>query len=156
MFKVALAVLVCFTCALFALPYDGASPFPNPQDNAGGFSSPNVSQANAQAIYWINLIDQHQYWASWLAAGGLLQDVVTQKQWNAAMSTLRTPLGPVTSRKLVYSQATRELRHGTLGNFMVLQFNTNYVRMTNAVETVVLTTEGPLALWRVISYNIAK
>ncbi len=128
---------------------------PNPFD-AEGKTSPAFSQANAQAIYWINLIDQQQFGASWLEAGSLVKDVTTQKQWAAAMAETRSSLGPVTSRKVATHRIIDVLPGGTLGNFMIITYETNYSRQPNMVETVTLMSEGRLGQWKVISYNISR
>ncbi len=129
---------------------------PNPFDNQGGKTSPAFSAANAQAIYWINLIDQHQYGASWGEASGLVKDVTTREQWAAGMKAIRTGLGVVTSRKVTAHQAVTGLEYGTKGNFMIIKYATNYQRKQNMTETIVLMTEGKLGLWKVVSYKISS
>jgi len=152
--KSLLLLFLCFLPPLLADTHAGYPP--NPQETEGGKRAPTFSDANAQAIYWINLIDQQQYSSSWLAAGGLLRDVITQDQWAAAMQAVRRPLGTVSSRKVSSHQTAKNLPYGTKGNFMIIKYETNYSRKPNSIETITLMTEGRLGQWKVISYQIGK
>lgn len=127
---------------------------PNPLDTAGGKRAPAFSDANQQAIYWINLSDAAAYGATWLGAGSLLKDTVSQEQWTAAMVKTRTALGPAHSRKVESHNFAQTLPYGTRGNFVIINYDTSFERMPGAVETIILMTEGQLAEWKVISYRI--
>lgn len=149
----------------------------------------SYTAANAQAIYWLNLVDQAQYGASWLEAGSLLKDLVTQEQWAGAMgatrgddgvtcqgqentiqgtvirgngnrngraNATRNSWGYVTSRKASSHQLIQRLPNGSRGNFMVIKYKTNFSEKYGAVETVILASEGPLKLWKVISYKVGR
>jgi len=129
---------------------------PNPYETKGGRRAPAFSKANAQAIYWINLIDQYQYGATWLEAGILVKDVTTQKQWAAAMKETRSGLGVVHSRKVSSHQSATSLPGGTKGNFMIIKYATNYANKPSMVETITLMTEGRLGQWKVVAYKISK
>lgn len=127
---------------------------PNPYDNEGGQRAPAFSEANSWAIHFINLIDQYQYSSAWLEAGGLMRDVITQDQWTAAMDAIRTPLGPNLARKVSSHQSADILPYGTHGNFMIIQYDASFANLPSTTETITLYTEGPLAIWKVISYNL--
>ena len=129
---------------------------PNPHETQGGKRAPTFSKANAQAIYWINLIDQHQFGPSWLEASSLVQDITTRQQWAAAMKETRLNLGVVSSRKVSSHQTATTLPGGTKGNFMIIKYETNYSRKPNMVETITLMTQGQLSQWKVVSYKIGK
>lgn len=138
--------------SLFA---DAAAAFPpHPLDERGGFSAPAAANGNAQAIYWINLIDQHQFPATWLEASGLLRDVVTEEQWADAMGRMRADLGTVNSRKVLSHESSHELPNGTRGTFITFVFRTGYARLPSATETITLMREGPLGSWKVVNYDI--
>lgn len=148
-----------FTTLLLISPLfadsDAAYP-PNPYDTAGGKRSPAFSEANAQAMHFINLIDQQQYGGSWLEAGALMQDVITQEQWRGAMDSTRTALGPVYARKVGSHQTAKTLPGGTKGNFMIIKYETQFAQKANASETITLMTEGKLGLWKVIAYRVGN
>ncbi|NGX61196.1 MAG: hypothetical protein K940chlam9_00677 [Chlamydiae bacterium] len=129
---------------------------PNPYETQGGKKAPTFSDANAQAIYWLNLIDQQQYSATWLEAGGLLRDAVTQSQWAAGIGAVRTPLGTRRSRKVASHSYATELPFGTKGNFIIIEYDTQYAKLTQGVERITLMTEGPYAQWKVVAYDIQR
>ncbi|MCC5831776.1 MAG: DUF4019 domain-containing protein [Chlamydiales bacterium] len=129
---------------------------PNPYETEGGRRAPTFSAANAQAIYWITLIDQHQYAASWLEAAGIVQDIITQDQWAAGMRASREGFGGVRSRKVTSHQTATNLPGGLRGNFMIIKYQTNFSRKPFQVETITLMTEGRLGLWKVISYRVGS
>lgn len=119
--------------------------------------APTFTQANANAMAWITLLDQRQYSSSWLDAGSLLQAVITQDQWTAAMQQTRGDLGNVTSRKLTsHTQTTSLGNTGIQGTFMTINFTTGFSSAGNYTETVTLMAQGNLNLWKVISYNISQ
>lgn len=148
--KTIFATLLFLTLPLFA-----QTPLPPGQEEPGRPPS-TFSEANAQAIYWINLIDQFQFGATWLEAGSLVHDVVTRDQWAAAMKASRQKLGTVSSRRVSSHQRVHLLPGGTRGDFMVIKYETNYSRSPGMVETIVLMSEGNLGLWKVVSYKIEK
>jgi len=114
------------------------------------------TEANAQAIYWLNMVDNRQYGASWLAAGGALRDLITQDQWSAGLKAYRDSLGSVSVRKVARHNTSQSLRYGTKGSFMTIKYKTSFSRRPNLVETIILMTEEPLQLWRVIGYSIGS
>lgn len=141
---------------LFAIPLFGdsnASYPPNIYETEGGQKAPVTSEANAEAVSWLTLLDQGQYGSAWLDAGSLMKDIVTQEQWEAAMQALRQPLGNVTARKTGTSQTTQSLPGGTRGNFVVINYETSFSFKPTATEKVTLMTNA-LNQWRVISYDI--
>ncbi|MEZ5314635.1 MAG: DUF4019 domain-containing protein [Chlamydiales bacterium] len=114
------------------------------------------SSANAQAIYWINLIDQQQYMASWLEASQIVHSITTQKQWAAAMRETRLGYGVVNSRKISSHDTVTQLPGEMHGNFMILKYNTNFSKKPYQVETITLMIESRLKIWKVISYRIEE
>lgn len=136
---------------------DSSASFPpNPYDLRGGNAAPAVADANAKAIYWINLVDQHQYGATWLEASTLVQDVTTQEQWAMAMEGLRSELGTANARKVTAHEISYSLPHGTRGTFITFTFATSYAQLPDAVETITLMKEGPLGFWKVVFYDISR
>lgn len=125
-----------------------------PEPSASNDREPNFTEANAEAMHWLNLIDQFQYGPSWLDSGALFRDIITQEQWIAAMTDLRTPLGTLRTRKLAKYTETNRLTFGTEGHFMIITYRSEYSKRANAVEEVILKAEDQLQLWKVIHYQI--
>ncbi|MFZ0565128.1 MAG: DUF4019 domain-containing protein [Chlamydiales bacterium] len=148
---------------IYETPDGGIEP-PAPQPNGTDFNGADLGErgasytaARAEAEYWLNLIDQGQYGPSWLGLGILTKNVVTQQQWVAAMAATRKNWKNVVSRKVSAHQIVQTLPYGgSQGNFMVIQYKTSFSNKPGMVETVTLTTEGYLQLWKVISYNIGS
>ncbi len=120
----------------------------------GAITNPAVTQAMDEAQHWLNLTDQGQYGSAWLDSGTLLQDIVTESQWIGAMDEVRAPFGNgVLSRKKVSSQSITQLPHGTKGNFMLIDYRSQFSGNSSAKERVILMTDA-LGQWRVISYDL--
>ena len=69
-----------------------------------------------------------------------------------AVSSARSPLGPVRSRRLKSATATTSLPGAPDGHYVVLQFDTVFERKAAAVETVIpMLDEG---MWRVSGYFV--
>jgi len=120
----------------------------------GRKTSQAFSEANAAAVHWMNLSDAQAFTGTWLESGGILKDVISQDQWSAGMASTRQRLGPVHARVVSSHVITNNLPYGAQGNFMIIKYTTQFQRMPNAVETITLTREGSLGLWKVISYRI--
>lgn len=114
----------------------------------------DFSAAKAQAVYWLSLLDQQAYSASWRQAGGLLQDLVPNNTWTAAMKSIRGNLGNNTSRSVASHNTSSRLPHGTKGTFMTITFNSSFTAKTSVKEKVILMAEGGQSGWKVISYSI--
>lgn len=124
-------------------------------DNEGEKYGPTLSAANAEAIFWLNLVDQGQYRATWGAAANLFKDVISTDQWVAAMKGSRKPLGTLRSRKLTKYDQTQQLPFGTKGNFMIIQFRSQFSNKAYADETVILVSQGSLSQWKVLNYHLS-
>jgi len=135
-------------------PAGSSSPAGNSSYEAGGGTQNAAYTAAASAAsHFINLIDQGQYAASWLDAGSLLQDVISQREWVAAMTVLRKPLGSVYARKTNGYKTSQTLPRGTRGNFIIINYQTNFTTKSMAIETVSLMSM-PYDQWKVVSYAV--
>lgn len=148
-------LLFSFFCLL---PLEGANFTSSPSDDAamGGTRPSPVSEANAQAIYWVNLLDQQQYEATWLEAGNLVRDITTKEQWAAGMQATRKSFGSVLSRKFSGNQNVNALPQGTPGKFIILEYKTNFSTQPSMRETITLINQKPLGNWKVVAYSIGK
>lgn len=168
--KYFLSLLLFFSFDLPGVPLDSVSPINTPPnvppdaplnaatfyDNEGEKLPPTFSAANAEAIYWLNLVDQGQYRATWGSAADLFKDVVGTEQWEAAMKGSRSPLGSLRSRKLTKYEQVVRLPHGTKGYFMIIEFRSQFSNKAYADEIVTLVSQGSQSLtqWKVLSYHL--
>lgn len=110
--------------------------------------------ASAQASYWLGLLDQRAYGASYSQAGGLLQDIISANIWVAAMRETRGSLGNNTSRKMSSHSLINQLPHGTKGKFMRIKFDSTFSSKGQVQEEVIMIQQGDRGQWKVISYKI--
>lgn len=110
-------------------------------------------EAVPAAEKWLTLVDAGNYAESWKTAADYLKKIVKQKQWVATMEPVRKPLGKVVSRKLKSSEFTRELPGAPDGQYVVIQFTTEFANKASATETVTPMREKD-GKWRVSGYII--
>jgi hypothetical protein len=111
------------------------------------------SLAVAAAQSWLALVDEGGYAESWATAATAFHEQVTREEWEVAMLTHRTPLGDLESRELLGAQYTSSLPGAPPGEYVVLQFRTNFGAKPAAVETVVPVKEED-GTWKVSGYFI--
>jgi len=118
-----------------------------------GIASEQKKNAAAQeAGKWLALVDGLQYQDSWDRAASLFKLQVTARQWLQAMSAARNPLGNMVSRRLVAANYTTNLPGAPDGEYVVLQFKTEFKNKKNAIETV--TPMFDRGQWRVSGYYV--
>ena len=109
--------------------------------------------AQKSAESWLALVDSGKYAQSWDEAAELFKSAVTKDQWQSALGTVRTPQGKVQSRTLKSATYTRTLPNAPDGEYVVIQYDTNFEHKQAAVETVVPMRDKDGA-WRVSGYFI--
>lgn len=127
-----------------------------PTDTTGGRTTQtSFTEASSEASHWLTLIDQKQFQGAWDDSGPLLKDVIGPAQWDAALSGTRTRLGNVLSRKLTTHQSLSALPHGTRGNFIIIEYQTQFSWNIRGTETVTMMT-NERGQWRVIGYSLKR
>lgn len=120
-------------------------------------ATPDALQATSQAATqaataWLATVDAGKYDESWKQGAAAFRAAVTGPQWNDAMRTVRAPLGAVKSRKLIAAQYTRQLPGAPDGEYVVVQYLTEFATRT-ALETVTPMREAD-GSWKVSGYYI--
>lgn len=110
-----------------------------------------LAQKSAEA--WLVLVDSGKYAQSWDEAAEFFKSAVTKDQWQSALGTARTPQGKVLSRTLKSATYTKTLPNAPDGEYVVIQYDTNFEHKQAAVETVVPMREKD-GDWRVSGYFI--
>jgi len=102
---------------------------------------------------WLSLVDEGNYVESWNQASGLFKAAVSSDQWQQLLKAVRLPLGKVLVRKLTLKQYTRTLPGVPDGEYVVIQYETQFEKKQSAVETItpMLDKDGK---WRVSGYYI--
>ena len=114
-------------------------------------SPENAAEQSAKA--WLALVDAGKYGASWSGAAEAFKAAVSQPQWEGALEKARAPLGKVLSRKLKGAKFTREIPGAPAGEYVVIQYDTDFEKKSGAVETITPMKEKDGA-WRVSGYYI--
>lgn len=109
--------------------------------------------ATAAAEVWLALVDDGQYEKSWDSAAKILQGIVTKNDWMELAKTRRPVLGKVISRKATETTATRNLPGAPEGQYVVIQYATEFEHKNPAKETVTVAVEASGA-WKVSGYYI--
>ena len=121
--------------------------------NARAADDVKVAHAQAAAKTWLALIDAGHYAKSWDAASVFFRGSITKVTWEAAVRSVRAPLGPVTSRTLNSATFTRTLPGAPDGEYVVIQYTARFKGRAPAVETVTPMREKDGA-WRVAGYFV--
>jgi hypothetical protein len=112
-----------------------------------------VSKAQNAAKAWLALVDAEKYGQSWDEAALLFRSAVMKAEWERAAKATRAPLGALKSRTLKSANYTRSLPGAPDGEYVVIQFDTQFANKASAVETVTPMRDQDGA-WRVSGYYI--
>lgn len=116
--------------------------------------SPEFTEAQSEAMHFLNIVDNQVYWGAWLDAGGIMHDTISQEIWVAGMRAVRNHLGKVRARSFDAVQRVNSLPGGLLGDFVIIRYNTDFAYRSGASETVTLMLHPPIGIWKVICYNV--
>ena len=95
-----------------------------------------TTDAKAAAMRWLELADQGNYAASWDQAAAPFRAAVTKPGWEDALHSVRAPLGAIRAREPVSAVFTRALPCAPDGEYVVIQYATDFERKPNAIDTV--------------------
>jgi serine/threonine-protein kinase len=112
-----------------------------------------VAEATIVARAWPALVDEGAYGQSWTEAAALFKKAIGQTDWIKTVRNVRQPLGAVSSRQLIGGQYATELPQAPEGEYVVLQFRTNFAGKMGAVETITPMRDSDGA-WRAAGYYI--
>jgi hypothetical protein len=112
-------------------------------------TDPAVEAAEA----WLARVDQGEYAKSWEEAAPAFKQAVSQEQWEAAVASVRGPLGKVEARELLGAQFTTTLPGAPDGAYLVIQFKTRFANKAEAVETITPMKDVG-GLWKVSGYFV--
>jgi Protein of unknown function (DUF4019) len=112
-----------------------------------------ISKAQGAAGAWLALTDSAKYGQSWDEAASLFKAAVPRADWERAVKGVRAPLGAMRSRKIRSATFSRTLPGAPDGEYVVIQFDTQFEHKAAAVETVTPMREKD-GSWRVSGYFI--
>jgi hypothetical protein len=112
-----------------------------------------VAKAQAAAQSWLALTDSKSYAQSWEQAAALFQAGVPKPSWVSAIQGVRFPLGSLKLRTVKSASFTRSLPGAPEGEYVVIQYETQFEHKAGAIETVTPLREKD-GSWRVSGYFI--
>jgi hypothetical protein len=112
-----------------------------------------VAGAEAAALSWLALTDRGEYPQSWDQAARMFQDAISRQKWVDAIVNVRQPLGKVISRKVKSALYTRSLPGAPDGEYVVIQYDTQFEQKAAASEFVTPFREIDGA-WKVSGYYV--
>ena len=109
--------------------------------------------AIASAQSWLEIVDSEKYAESWEEAAELFKSAISEEKWAESIQAVRIPLGKVISRKLDSQKYMTSLPGAPDGEYVVIQYKTNFANKKVAIETItpMLDSDGK---WRVSGYYI--
>jgi len=119
-----------------------------------GFASPaedHINDAVTVSKTWVAQIDAGQYDESYAFGCDAMHDKVPQDTWVKILKALRTPWGPVMSRKQISHIYKPDGYEGSEGEYMLITYDTSFKGLDSATEMVVLKWDG--GKWRGAGYN---
>ena len=102
---------------------------------------------------WLALMDGGDYAQSWETAADSFHKTTMKDAWVNLSEKVRQPLGKLISRKEISACSSLAMPGLPRGFYLIVQFETSFAELTNAVETVVVIQESARQ-WRVVSYLI--
>ncbi|MCE5318253.1 MAG: DUF4019 domain-containing protein [Parachlamydia sp.] len=106
----------------------------------------------ADALRWLQLVDQGKYGESWDAASKTFQLTIGRNEWIKAEEKLRKPLGAVVARQLLQQLPKQNPKGLPEGYYMVLVYQTDFAGRPKANELVTMVLESD-GRWRVLTYQ---
>lgn len=113
----------------------------------------DTHKAQTAAKAWLALVDAEKYGQSWDEAALLFRSAVMKVEWERAAKAARAPLGTLKSRTLKSANYTRSLLGAPDGEYVVIQFDSQFANKTSAIETVTPMRDKD-GTWRVSGYYI--
>jgi hypothetical protein len=110
------------------------------------------SAVNA-ANQWLVLADANDGAATWDRAAPSFRAAISKANWSAALKQAREPFGMVRSRKIASSEVKHSLPGAPEGEYVLIQYDTQFEHQAHAVETVVPMRDQD-GNWKVSGYFV--
>jgi len=102
---------------------------------------------------WLDQLDNRKYATTWKSSDQLIQQSVSETEWESAISSVHEMFGSMLSRDILSADYHTELPGSPDGNYIVVQFETSFQNKEFSIETVV-SSKGDDGVWRVAGYFI--
>jgi uncharacterized protein DUF4019 len=109
--------------------------------------------AISSAQKWLKIVDSEKYGEAWDKAAAYMKGAVSKENFTSSLQGVRKPLGKVLKRSLLSSTYTSTLPGAPDGEYVIIQFKTEFENKKEAVETVTPRKEKD-DRWKVSGYYI--
>ena len=112
-----------------------------------------VAAATDSATRWLALADAGKWTETWDSLAPAARAALPQASWTGGVSSVRAPLGAVKARKLQSASYTNSIPGAPAGDYVLIQYATDFANKPASVETVV-PMRLPDGSWKVSGYFI--
>ena len=109
--------------------------------------------AEKATLSWLSLTDRGRYEESWNNSASLFRAAITAADWERSLTSVRSPLGQLSSRELASATFASTLPGAPDGEYVVFQFSASFENKASAIETVTAMKDDD-ETWRVAGYYI--
>jgi serine/threonine-protein kinase len=152
---------ICMWCAILAglfispamlAQQSGAQP----QQSAPAPDAHAVEEREAQreALGFLQYLDQGRYADSYSYTSAIIRAKMNAAQFEQEIKKDRAPLGAKQTRKLLNATYATSLPTAPAGQYVVLQYNTDFAKKKDAVETVTMSYEN--GYWRLAGWFLGQ
>lgn len=113
----------------------------------------DLAPAMRAAEAWLALLDTGRYGESWDAAARVFQESIPRLKWEVMVQDVRENVGGLGARKLRSANYTTALPGAPEGEYVVIQYGTQFERRALSIETVSAML-GKDGTWKVSGYFI--
>jgi hypothetical protein len=130
---------------------------PNGQQAAPAQTAPRTDEhaaeeklAESEALGFLKALDEGRYKESYDYTSNLIRSKMDSAQLAAELQKDRQPVGKLKTRKLLNMSYTTTLPNAPAGEYVVLQYQTDFEKKSAAVETMTMVFEN--GYWRVAGW----
>ena len=135
-------------------PAPAATDASEPNDAAvSAANAAMIAAASAESDHWLDLIDRGKFDESWMTAAVVLQETITQKEWNADLDARRPKLGRTIMRERKSGTYSKTLRGAPTGHYVTVTYLTKFEK-TALVEETLAVARDAIGQWHVAGYDI--
>lgn len=123
-----------------------------PAFGQAGSATPLTPSPDDRAKQWLTLVDDGNSAEAWKQVAPQWKDKIGEAQFVRMLTTVRAPLGAMTSRSLKAVNLVRTLPGMRDGQYTVVRFDSAFARKASAIETVTLVSDN--GAWSVVDYRV--
>jgi hypothetical protein len=113
----------------------------------------NEAAATQAGVTWLALVDSGKFGDSWDTAASVFKKGITREAWVKTVAEVRAQLGKSESRKLSVAQPLKDPPNAPAGDYIILQYTSNFANKNEVVETVVMGMDTDKR-WRTSGYFV--